>query len=502
MKRVLAVWLMACGVACGDLVNPPLDSGSSAVVSNALRVALTNEAALRAAGDTAGSNYAEQVGASITPASIGAVSNTAAGIAAAGGITTNGGTVVGALRTTVNHMTTAPASDEFGSAEWTRSLLSFGRATYMTTNMYPAAWMPTNTTGIGSYENPEAYTSAFPVGAVGTYIATMVDTNPVASGVGLQGPATVHIHLGISGGSPAANYSLSAKPEVYYTYDLGATNLTLGDFDCDAQTWTSGQTNGKTFIIAWPTVYPTSTYYRVYRLKVTAKGSAITNCMMGIGGTDSSFIGYQTSGEEASAVAANLTAHTNTTLAGGAHGGELDSVVGAIAGLVKADGGGNISAATPGAGNDYLTVETDSVAGAITGIVKADGGGNISAATPGTDFADPAVTGMTQEWQRVSEAFVVHTNVTESISFGLTSFGAPWDDLTNAIGMSPQFPIVVTGVTNVQSDGGTLTFDLYATGAVITVDCVIGASTPLLMVTTNDPGECEWVNGAILYRRE
>ena len=35
----------------------------------------------------------------------------------------------------------------------------------------------------------------------------------------------------------------------------------------------------------------------------------------------------------------------------------------------------------------YLTAETDPIVGAITGIVKADGAGNISAASPGTDYA-------------------------------------------------------------------------------------------------------------------
>ena len=64
---------------------------------------------------------------------------------------------------------------------------------------------------------------------------------------------------------------------------------------------------------------------------------------------------------------------------------ETDPIVGAINGLVKADGAGNISAAT--AGTDYLATETDPVVGAITGIVKADGAGNISAATAGTDYA-------------------------------------------------------------------------------------------------------------------
>lgn len=63
---------------------------------------------------------------------------------------------------------------------------------------------------------------------------------------------------------------------------------------------------------------------------------------------------------------------------------ESDPIVGAITGLVMADGGGNIVAAT--ADVDYLLNETDPVVGAVTGLVLADGAGNISAATAGTDY--------------------------------------------------------------------------------------------------------------------
>ena len=38
----------------------------------------------------------------------------------------------------------------------------------------------------------------------------------------------------------------------------------------------------------------------------------------------------------------------------------------------------------------FLTTETDPIVGAITGIVKADGAGNISAAFDGTDYLSPA----------------------------------------------------------------------------------------------------------------
>jgi len=80
---------------------------------------------------------------------------------------------------------------------------------------------------------------------------------------------------------------------------------------------------------------------------------------------------------------------------------ETDPVVGAVTGIVKADGAGNISAAV--AGTDYLAsyTETDPVVGAVTGIVKADGAGNISAAVAGTDYlasyteTDPVVGAIT-----------------------------------------------------------------------------------------------------------
>ena len=56
---------------------------------------------------------------------------------------------------------------------------------------------------------------------------------------------------------------------------------------------------------------------------------------------------------------------------------------------------GNISQWTNDSG--YLTsyTETDPVVGAITGIVKADGAGNISASVAGTDYLAPAAIGVT-----------------------------------------------------------------------------------------------------------
>lgn len=69
-------------------------------------------------------------------------------------------------------------------------------------------------------------------------------------------------------------------------------------------------------------------------------------------------------------------------------GAETDPVVGAITGIVKADGDGNISAAS--AGTDYVQTESDPEVGAVNGIVKSNGSAVFSAATPGTDYVVPA----------------------------------------------------------------------------------------------------------------
>ena len=102
---------------------------------------------------------------------------------------------------------------------------------------------------------------------------------------------------------------------------------------------------------------------------------------------------------------------------------ETDPVVGAITGIVKADGGGNISAAV--AGTDYVASETDPVVGAITGIVKADGGGNISAAVAGTDYLTPTLNGTSEVVVNLSGATgtVVH-NFSSGAVFYHTSMAA------------------------------------------------------------------------------
>lgn len=72
---------------------------------------------------------------------------------------------------------------------------------------------------------------------------------------------------------------------------------------------------------------------------------------------------------------------------GGGGGPETDPIVGAISGIVKADGGGNISAAV--AGTDYVATEIDAIVKAIVGIVKSNGS-TISAAVLDTDYLAPS----------------------------------------------------------------------------------------------------------------
>lgn len=205
-----------------------------------------------------------------------------------GALSTNGDTVYGPLYTT---RTDGWAGNELITADAVRGLLASGKALYMTTNAFNASWSPTNTTTIGSYE-PTAYSTRFSVGisSANQYIATMVDTNPIPAGTEMVGPATIVINIFTPSGSQT---SLSVKPEIYYTYNLNATNLTLGDFDATAQAITVGVTNSYTWLVAFAQVVPTSTYYRVYRLKTTAKGNSTTTVSIGMGGSIDSFVLYQ-----------------------------------------------------------------------------------------------------------------------------------------------------------------------------------------------------------------
>ena len=96
---------------------------------------------------------------------------------------------------------------------------------------------------------------------------------------------------------------------------------------------------------------------------------------------------------------ANVTDSTNVAAAGAVMDGDFSSN-----GFMKRTGAGTYTVDT----NTYLTsyTETDPVVGAVNGIVKADGNGTISTATAGTDYLTPTgngsgltgITSTTAEW--------------------------------------------------------------------------------------------------------
>lgn len=61
----------------------------------------------------------------------------------------------------------------------------------------------------------------------------------------------------------------------------------------------------------------------------------------------------------------------------------------------------------------YLTAETDPIVGAINGLVKADGGGNISAAAADTDYLTPGT---------ASSTYVPYTGATSNVDLGTKTF--------------------------------------------------------------------------------
>lgn len=132
---------------------------------------------------------------------------------------------------------------------------------------------------------------------------------------------------------------------------------------------------------------------------------------------------------------------------------EHDPVVGAISGIVKADGAGVISAAT--VGTDYLAVEADPVVGAVTGLIKADGAGNISAATVGVDYLSP--TGDGSGLTGVVYSLVAGSNVTLTPAIGT---GTVTIDVTGGSGDAVLAATqtftgdnTFRGITTIESDG-------------------------------------------------
>jgi hypothetical protein len=121
---------------------------------------------------------------------------------------------------------------------------------------------------------------------------------------------------------------------------------------------------------------------------------------------------------------------------------ETDPVVGAVSGIVKADGLGTISAAVAGTDylvtetdpvftawdkstgisitesqisdlGNYLTTETDPIVGAISGLVKANGLGVISAAVAGTDYLVTETDPVFSAWDKSTGISITESQISD-----------------------------------------------------------------------------------------
>jgi hypothetical protein len=232
-----------------------------------------------------------------------------------------------ALLSDREQLTTAPVDDEFATAEWVRSLAMSGAEWFYTA---------TGTNGYGEKTTNFAVLSLSPPASAFTNsIASPVPSSTyIAGGVGTQlygavrSPITFEVWCNRVGGNSST--VIPAHPEIYYVY-AGTTNH-LGDYDSGDQNIAASATAAKyTWTVSFVEPTITSGVYVIGYLKSgTVSGTAAGVNILGGGVYDSHMnIDAVEEGDTAEAVQANLTTHTNTALAGGAHGGELDSVYGA-----------------------------------------------------------------------------------------------------------------------------------------------------------------------------
>jgi hypothetical protein len=117
----------------------------------------------------------------------------------------------------------------------------------------------------------------------------------------------------------------------------------------------------------------------------------------------------------------------------------------------------------------YLTAETDPIVGAITGIVKADGGGNISAAVSNTDYQAPPSEGAFANGDKTKlDAIEALADVTDTDN--VTSAGALMDSEVDADLKTFALP----ASTTISAFGATFTDDADAAAVRTTLGLIIG----------------------------
>lgn len=196
-----------------------------------------------------------------------------------------GGTVSGPVLTT-SSSSNAPASTELATGGWVRSLLQNGSVLYTSTNVATVGWDT----------NAFYYQSTIPVPggrsytpAAGDYFGSSITTNTYLQ---VNGPITVSTYFTSTGG--AGNSAYTVHPEIYFTYALTNTSLTIGDYVAQSQTLVHGAvTNRYDFVIAFPPYISTNStgFYIVRRWKVDTKTGTDT-LTLSLGTNTPSQIGF------------------------------------------------------------------------------------------------------------------------------------------------------------------------------------------------------------------
>jgi hypothetical protein len=163
-----------------------------------------------------------------------------------GALSTNGGTVSGAILSTLDHITTPPADDEVPTSRWVRGLLQSGGAWYYTTNIASGYGEKTaNFVFLSTNLQADVFTNsiASPVPS-STYIAGGIKTNVQLS---VNSAITFDVWFSRVGGSGSSVLPISA--EIYYIYQ-GETNH-LGDWTVGPYLLTSATPVNHQFVVAF-----------------------------------------------------------------------------------------------------------------------------------------------------------------------------------------------------------------------------------------------------------
>lgn len=145
----------------------------------------------------------------------------------------------------VDHTTTAPAGNEFPTADWVRGLAMQGAEWFFTTS---------RTNGFGEKTTNFLALSADAPVAVFSNVVAMTTSNYLAGGVttntytALRSPISFEVYMAREGGN--ASSVLPVKPELYYIYN-GTTNH-LGDWEAAAQLVSSTTPTRFMYTIAFP----------------------------------------------------------------------------------------------------------------------------------------------------------------------------------------------------------------------------------------------------------